>query len=101
MFRKWMFSKGQIYDLDKSNKLKQGIFNEEELGLFSVSTYIDFEDKIDKSRSELIIKLHEIKLKNIRIIALGAAAKVNMFLNFHKLDSSIIDFVTDSSPHKI
>ena len=81
--------------------LKQAIISEEKLGLFSISTYIDFQEKIEKDRSELIIKLHQIKSEKIPIIAVGAAAKGNTFLNFHKLDSSIIDFVTDSSPHKI
>jgi hypothetical protein len=34
------------------------------------------------------------------IIAIGAAAKGNTFLNYMNLDSTIIDCVTDSSVHK-
>ena len=43
-----------------------------------------------------------MRLKNLgeNIVAIGAAAKGNTFLNFLNLDKSIIDFVTDISKHK-
>ena len=34
-------------------------------------------------------------------IPVGAAARSNTLLNYYKLDSTIIDFITDSSEHKI
>ena len=85
----------------ENNKLKLSIEKEVELGLFSLDTYSKYQKKIEDDRSKLIIKLHEIKLKGFPIIAIGAAAKGNTYLNFHKLDSTIIDYVTDSSIHKI
>ena len=42
-----------------------------------------------------------MKEKGIRIAAVGAAARSNTLLNYYKLDSSIIDFITDDSKHKI
>ena len=84
-----------------NKKLDNSIENEENLGLFSTKTYINYQDKIREDRSKLIIKLHEIKLQKFSIIAVGAAAKGNTFLNFHGLDNTIIDYVTDSSEHKI
>ena len=43
-----------------------------------------------------------LKIKNSggTIIGIGAAAKGNTFLNYHKLDHSIISYVTDPSPYK-
>ena len=38
--------------------------------------------------------------KNIPVVAVGAAAKGNTFLNFYNLDSTSIDYVTDISIHK-
>ena len=51
-------------------------------------------------RSRFLQKVHQIKEAGNSIIAVGAAAKGNTFLNFYKLDGSLIDYVTDSSPHK-
>jgi hypothetical protein len=31
----------------------------------------------------------------------GAAAKANTFINFYRLDSTIIRCITDNSPHKV
>ena len=52
-------------------------------------------------RSNFLKNLHSISKKNIPIVAVGAAAKGNTFLNFYKLDNTIIDYVTDTSEHKI
>ena len=80
--------------------LKQAIISEEKLGLFSISTYIDFQEKIEKDRSELIIKLHQIKSEKIPIIAVGAAAKGNTFLNAVGEASKTLEYVVDASHEK-
>jgi NADH/NAD ratio-sensing transcriptional regulator Rex len=36
-----------------------------------------------------------------KIVLIGAAAKANTFINYYKLDSTMIDFITDSSESKI
>lgn len=41
------------------------------------------------------------KFPNAKIIGVGAAAKANTFLNYYRLDKSLINYITDSSPHKI
>ena len=56
--------------------------------------------KIAEKKNNLMSRIYEIKKNNLPIIAVGAAAKGNTFLNFHGLNSKIINFVTDSSPHK-
>ena len=35
------------------------------------------------------------------MIGVGAAAKANTFLNYYRLDNTIIDFITDASQYKI
>jgi 2-polyprenyl-3-methyl-5-hydroxy-6-metoxy-1,4-benzoquinol methylase len=69
--------------------------------LYSKDTYLQLNERIRKKKLTFLSDIYDIKNnKNAPIIAIGAAAKGNTFLNFMNLDSSIIDFVTDSSVHK-
>ena len=79
---------------------KEMIEKEESLGLFKTETYVIFMKGILSQRNEFLKKVYEIKSKGGNIIAVGAPAKGNTFLNFYSLDHTIIDYVTDSSPYK-
>tara|TARA_Y100000592_G_scaffold54185_1_gene85435 strand:+ start:4839 stop:6071 length:1233 start_codon:yes stop_codon:yes gene_type:complete len=69
--------------------------------LYSKDTYLLLNDRIREKKLTFLSDIYDIKNnKNVPIIAIGAAAKGNTFLNFMNLDSSIVDFVTDSSVHK-
>ena len=57
-------------------------------------------EDIIKQRNNFLQKVYEIRRRNIPIVAVGAAAKGNTFLNFYNLTNTILDYVTDSSPHK-
>lgn len=87
-------SQGTCADLDDL------IARETEAGLFEATSYRAFVDRITGQRNRLLRHLLEERLSGTPIIAVGAAAKGNTFLNFYRLDHSIIDFVTDASPHK-
>ncbi len=76
------------------------IKDEKQLGLFDADTYISFMGKIKKQRNKFLQNLYSIKSQGHSIIAVGAAAKGNTFLNFYNLDSTVIDYVTDASIHK-
>lgn len=69
-------------------------------GMFNPKTYKEMMKSVIKKRDSFLKKVYEIRAKEESIIAVGAAAKGNTFLNFYNLDHSVIDFVTDSSPHK-
>jgi SAM-dependent methyltransferase len=73
---------------------------EKSCGTFEPQTYIRFTKHILGQRNKFLGKLYEIKSVGKPIIAVGAAAKGNTFLNFYNLDNTLIDYVTDSSPHK-
>jgi len=85
---------------ENSIKVKEMIDEEEKYGTFNVETYEKFMDKINLQRSKFMQKIYKIKENKMPIIAVGAAAKGNTFLNFYKLDSTIIEYVTDASPYK-
>lgn len=84
-----------------SQKLQKAIKEEEDYGLFDIDIYKNYMTHIKKKKYELLKKLIELKINNTQIIAVGAAAKGNTFLNFHNLNSDIVDSVTDSSEYKI
>lgn len=73
---------------------------EAEKELFDLETYEKFMKQNKLQRSRFLQKLHKIKEEGRTIIAVGAAAKGNTFLNSYCLDKTVVDYVTDSSPHK-
>ena len=68
--------------------------------LFKISTYNDALEELHGLKYRFVKKLMEIKLQNVPIVAIGAAAKGNTFLKFMNLDRTVVDYVTDISPHK-
>ncbi len=84
----------------ESEKVNEMIRDEEEYGVFRLEKYKEFMNEIYMKRSKFMQRIHEIKCKGQAIIAIAAAAKGNTLLNFYKLDSTIIDYVTDASPYK-
>lgn len=85
-----------------NNKILDAIKNEEELGLFELSTYANWQNKLLKNRDTFLSNLFSLKVENpyVPIIGVGAAAKANTFLNYYCLNKSVITYITDSSAHK-
>lgn len=90
----WNGSSGHCAELDSL------VARETAAGLFDAASYPAFVERITGQRNRLLRHLLDEKLRGTPIVAVGAAAKGNTFLNFYRLDHSIIDFVTDASPHK-
>lgn len=87
-------------DYNKKEVEKQ-ISSEENIKLFKPRTYKEFVAKIIKDKNDCLEKIYSLKKRGKKIAAVGAGARSNTLLNFYKLDSTIIDFVTDASKHKI
>jgi SAM-dependent methyltransferase len=83
--------------------VKSQISIEEQNGLFEYSTYEKWQSEIEYNRNKFLSEFFKLKCdySNSVIIGVGAAAKANTFLNYYRLDSSLINYITDSSPHKI
>jgi hypothetical protein len=52
-------------------------------------------------RNSFLELVYRIKRDGETIVCVGAAAKGNTFLNFYRLDASVVSYVTDSSPSKV
>ena len=79
----------------------QYIRDERASGLFSIITYKKFMAKIAKDKFATLNQIYALKKQCKKIAAIGAATKGNTLMNYYKLDSQTIDFVTDTSPQKI
>tara|TARA_R110001592_G_scaffold337626_1_gene624388 strand:- start:1333 stop:2514 length:1182 start_codon:yes stop_codon:yes gene_type:complete len=76
------------------------IQRETDFGLFDPDKYVEFQKKLLEDRNTFLRKIYDIKSEGISIIAVGAAAKGNTFLNYYNLDKTVLDYVTDISEHK-
>jgi hypothetical protein len=83
------------------NLIKKFLKIENKYKLFNLSTYQKIMDEIKIRKYNFIRKIIKIKLKKKIIIGIGAAAKANTMINFMKLDSGMISYITDISPYKI
>lgn len=90
-----------IYPNVVQDSVKKFIQQEEKFGLFDDKFYVNYINDIKISRANLLIKINKIVLKGKPIVAVGAAAKGNTLLNYYGLNNTVIDYVTDSSIHKI
>ena len=83
-------------------KIAAAIDKETDMGLFDVSFYQTFQTKLEKQRNKWLLKFYQLLEENPKavIIGVGAAAKANTWLNWHKLDSTLLHCITDSSEYK-
>jgi SAM-dependent methyltransferase len=74
---------------------------EEAFNLYSPATFKQFMERVRHVKFLVNSHLSDIRAKGGKIIGIGAATKGNTFLNYCRLDSDIISYVTDSSLLKI
>lgn len=70
-------------------------------GITNLSFYMSFQDNVKVIKLEFMKFLIEQKICGKQIIAYGAAAKGNTFLNYLGVKSDLISFVVDASPYKV
>lgn len=73
---------------------------ERELGLHKVSTYRKFAKRPPMVKRKLTRMLLDLKKQGKKIVAYGASAKATTLLQYCNIDSSVIDYITDSAPSK-
>jgi len=69
-------------------------------GMFSMKAYKKFAEDTDKIREELVLLLKGLKKQRKKITGYGAPAKGNVLLNYCKIGTDILDFITDTTPFK-
>lgn len=86
----------------ESDKVKEAIEQETSAGLFDLDFYKRFQAKLELDRANWLNNFYEL-LRNepdAVVIGVGAAAKANTWLNWHRLDKTLIRCITDASKNK-
>lgn len=84
-----------------SLNVEEMIQMEEKEGLFDPLRYVQYEKDIRRKRSEVMNQVYSLKDQGSTVFGIGAAAKANTFLTYYGLNSTLVDFITDSSAEKI
>lgn len=69
-------------------------------GFKKVSMYEGFQEKVVETKRQFIEYLVKQKKNGKKIVAYGAPAKGNTFLNYCGIGTEFIDYTVDASPHK-
>lgn len=84
-----------------SDKVKALKRREREFGLVDIQKYSTFQGKAETTRDAFWLFLLDCGAKGKKVIAYGAAAKGNTFLNYCGIKGTQhLGFVVDASPHK-
>ena len=84
----------------QSARLQAVRLDEQRAGLKSVDGYIGMEERARVIRHDLHTFLLDARRSGKTTVAYGAAAKGVMLLNTSGVDSQLVDYVVDRSPHK-
>ena len=87
-------------DLRIEERVKKILKKEEDFGLQKISTYLEFQKNVEKSKKSIQEFFINSKVQRKKIVCYGAAAKGNTVLNFCGITKDDIDYVVDISPHK-
>ena len=82
------------------DSVKQNINEEMVFGLDQFETYQIFADRVKTSKEVLNRKLSNLTKNGKRIVSIGATSKSSTVFNYCGIDSSLIDFITDTTPDK-
>jgi len=80
---------------DQTERLRNLLAEEQRLGLAEEHYYSNFSRNVNDVRRELKSTLVELKQRNVRVAAYGAAAKGAMLLNACGIDDSLLEYVVD------
>jgi SAM-dependent methyltransferase len=82
--------------------VRGAIENETVMGLFDPEFYAQLQQKFIKQRNEWLVKFYQLSADepDAVIIGVGAAAKANTWLTWHKLDKTVLTCITDASQFK-
>ena len=69
--------------------------------LYSMDTLKKFAEDVKKHRNSLVSLLLELKKQGKTIVGISAPAKGNTLLNYCKIDTNILDYITENAETKI
>jgi len=95
---RYILSKKGSYEPKKI--VNEILLHEKKIGLDLAVTYEKFRKSCEESRDDLVKILHEEKKLNNRVVAYGATSKSTTILNYCKIGSDLIEYISDTTPIK-
>ncbi|MCK4732682.1 MAG: methyltransferase domain-containing protein, partial [Methanophagales archaeon] len=84
----------------QSQNVTKMLLMEREAELDSLKTYTKFAERVALVRKKLVKLLKTLKYEEARITGYGATAKGNTLLNYCKIGTDILDYISDTTPFK-
>ncbi len=84
-----------------ANSVSEFLKSEKTRGFTNLEIYKKFASRIVETKFKLLDIVLTLKKSGARIVGIGAPAKGNTLLNYCKLDSDMIDYLTEKSALKI
>ena len=88
------------FDVTPSSKYFRLLEDEKLLNLCDIATYSHLREQIAINRQRLLKVVSSFIESGRKVICVGAAAKANTFLTYMGLNSTTVEFITDSSDAK-
>lgn len=73
---------------------------ETEMGLQRPGTYSEFRRRVERSRDELVGVLRRLRHEGKRVVGYGATSKSTTVLNYGRITSELVEFISDTTPMK-
>ena len=83
-----------------TTRLKKALKDEISHKLNKIESYFKFSNRVNLSRKKLFNLMKKLKKKNKKIISYGATYKSTTVFNYCKINSKLIDYVTDTTLNK-
>jgi SAM-dependent methyltransferase len=96
-----IYAKKSMYCTDIDSSVYHNIEFEMILGLDKIDTFHKFARKVEQSKLELVELLNSCKRLGKKVISYGATSKSTTVFNYCGINSSLIDYVIDTTPEKI
>ncbi|ATZ61221.2 MAG: class I SAM-dependent methyltransferase [Methanosarcinales archaeon Met12] len=84
----------------QSQRVTALLLIEQEAKLDSLKTYTKFGEEVYSLKEKLVKLLKALKNEGVRITGYGATAKGNTLLNYCKIGTDILDYISDTTPFK-
>lgn len=86
---------------EEAVSVSEYVAKENAAALYELETYAAFMNRVQQMRLELCRELYDARSAGKKIVGIGAATKGNTLLNYCKIDSLLLDYVTDVSDLKV
>ncbi len=94
----------RVYIKDKSYiphvSVREFLEREEEFGITEYKTYLDFADRVEQAKSNVVKNIKDLKDKGLTLVGYGSPAKATTSLNYYGITTNEIDYIVDDNPLK-